>query len=441
MGRKLLTELAVESLQGRATRREIADAGMAGKGGGLYLVVQPTGSKSWALRYRYGGRPRKLTLGLYPAIDLAKARGRAQAALEALDRGEDPAVAKLDAVAQQHRPSADRESFAVLIRRWFEAHAIPRQRSWRETARLIGLKVIEQEDGTRTFEDVPGGIVARWAERAVHGIRRRDIRELLEASKARGATTTANRELSALKTFFAWCVDGEIIDVSPALRLAKPAPENRRTRILTDTELRLVWLAGAAEGYPFGDIVRLLMLTAQRRGEVAGARWTEFDLKARTWTIPKERTKNGLPHLVPLSDAAFAMLEEMPRFKGGNFLFGLGGRTGFTGYSKGKARIDKGVAKLVGAKLDIPEWNLHDLRRTGATGMAKLGVLPHVVEAVLNHISGSKAGVAGIYNLWSYEVEKRDALARWAEHIERVVEPNDAASASNVVTMKRGGAR
>jgi integrase len=439
MGRKLLTDLAVEKLTGGASRREIADAGMASRGGGLYVIVQSTGSKSWALRYRYGGRPRKLTLGQYPAIDLAKARGRAQAALEALDRGEDPAVAQLDAVAQQHRPSADRESFAVLIRRWFEAHAIPRQRSWRETARLIGLKVIEHEDGTRTFEEVPGGIVARWAERAVHGIRRRDIRELLEASKARGATTTANRELSALKTFFGWCVDGEIIEVSPAARLAKPAPENRRTRILTDTELRLAWLAGAAEGYPFGDIVRLLMLTAQRRGEVAGARWVEFDLKARTWTIPKERTKNGLPHLVPLSDTALALLEDMPRFKGGDFLFGLGGRTGFTGYSKGKARIDKRVGELAGATLELPEWNLHDLRRTGATGMAKLGVMPHVVEAVLNHISGSKAGVAGIYNLWSYEAEKREALARWAEHVERVAAVD---AASRVVTMiKRGSAR
>ncbi|ODT26160.1 MAG: hypothetical protein ABS54_07730 [Hyphomicrobium sp. SCN 65-11] len=445
MARKLLTDLAVESLQGRATRREIADAGMPG----LYLVLQPTGAKSWALRYRYGKRPRKLTLGLYPAVTLTKARGRAQDALEALDRGDDPAVAMLAAKDEQHHTSADRDAFGNLIRQWLHDYAIPNQRSWRETARLLGLKVDDaapldgaepQPDGKPSFVDVQGGIAARWAEKAVPRLRRRDIRELLDDSKARGARTTANRELAALKTFLNWCVDREVIEVSPALRIGKPAPENKRTRILTDAELRVIWLAAEAEGYPFGAIVRLLMLTGQRRGEVAGALWPELNLKRREWILPEGRTKNGLPHLGPLSDAAVEILEEMPRCQGGDFLFGLGGRTGFTGYSKGKARIDKRVTEI--AKKALPEWNLHDIRRTVATSMARLGVLPHEVEAVLNHVSGSKAGVAGIYNLYSYEKEKRAALNLWAAHIARIVdvdaEDDQPETGSNVVAIKRG---
>lgn len=427
MARKLLTDLAVENVQGRSSRCEIPDAGMPG----LYLVVQPSGAKSWALRYRYGKRPRKLTVGLYPAVSLARARSRAQDALEALDRGDDPAVAMLAAKDEQHHTAADRDAFGNLLRRWFHDYAIPNQRSWRETARLLGLKVDDTPlpdgaepppDGKPVFVDVKDGIAARWAEKPVPKLRRRDIRELLDDSKARGARTTANRELSALKTFFNWCVDREVIEVSPALRIGKPAPESKRTRLLTDAELRIIWLAAEAEGYPFGAIVRLLMLTGQRRGEVAGAAWSEINLKRREWILPEGRTKNGKPHLVPLPNAAIEILEDVPRFKGGTFLFGLGGRTGFTGYSKGKGRIDKSVRKL--AKAEWPEWNLHDIRRTVATGMARLGVLPHEVEAVLNHVSGSKAGVAGIYNLYSYEKEKRAALERWAEHIARIVDPD-----------------
>ena len=153
--------------------------------------------------------------------------------------------------------------------------------------------------------------------------------------------------------------------------------------------------------------------------EVSGASWPEFDLKARTWLLPSARTKNARTHLVPLSDAALDVLTGLPRFADGPFLFGLGGRTEFTGYSKAKGRIDARVAKL--REKSMPSWTLHDLRRTCATGMARLGIAPHIVEAVLNHISGSRAGVAGIYNLYAYEAEKREALARWEAHVCSIV--------------------
>lgn len=450
--RKLLTPLSIDKLNGTSVRREIADAGMPG----LRLVIQPkpSSSKSWCVRYRYGGRPRKVTLGSYPLIDLVKARQRAKDALETIERGEDPAVEQKTTKAQQHQPGADRDSFGVLIRQWLYGQVIPNTRSWRETARLLGLHVVrevlateERSDGLPTFREVPGGIVARWAERPVPNLRRRDIRELLDGSKTRGARTAVNRELGVLKRFFNWCVDGEIIDASPATRFVKPFAEGKRSRMLSDGELRLIWLAAGQEGYPFGDIVRALILTAQRRTEVAGISRSEFK-GSKSWVLPPERTKNGLPHLVPLSDLTWAILQNVPKFGGGDYVFGLNGQTAFSGYSRGKARLDERIAKLAKkeASGDVPEWDLHDLRRTAATGMARLGVLPHIIEAVLNHVSGSKAGVAGIYNLWTYEAEKRAALELWARHVTRVINLDEKAvkadaaaptgASSNVVPAK-----
>jgi len=425
--RKLLTVLSIDKLTAGEARREIADAGMPG----LRLIIQPKPSdtKSWCVRYRYAGRPRKLTLGTYPVVDLVKARERAKDALERLERGQDPAAEKKIANAAQHAPKTDRDAFGILVRRWLDSHVIPNTRSWWETARLLGLHVVPGETRPAdlpVFREVPGGIVARWAERPVSKIRRRDIHELLDASKARGGRTIVNRELGALKRFFNWCVDAEIVDISPTFRLAKPLAESKRTRILSDAELRLVWRAAEIEGFPFGDIVRLLILTAQRRGEVAGLVRPEIDVRAKAWILPPERTKNGLPHLVPLSTTAVAIISGAPKIVDEDHLYGLGGRTPFSGFSRGKARLDERIAKLAKEEdpraKDMPEWNLHDLRRTVATGMARLGVLPHVVEAVLNHVSGSKAGVAGIYNLWTYEHEKREALELWSRHVRKLSE-------------------
>lgn len=427
MARKLFTDLAVERLKAPAKRREIADAGMPH----LYLVAQPSGVKSWAVRYRYGGRPRKLTVGQFPGVGVIKARERAQAALEALDRGEDPAIKRLADRASQHRPAADPDTFGVLIRAYFSSHLIPHTRSWRQTAGILGLRVIEGDPPA--FEEIPGRLAARWAERPIASIRRRDLIAWSDERKAAGVGRVVNRTLSALGTFFAWCVGREIIDVSPTVGLRKPAQESKRDRLLSDDELRLIWRAAELEGYPFGLIVQVLALTGQRRGEVAGASWSEFDLERRAWLIPAARTKNQRAHLVPVSDAALAILDRVPRYHGGDFLFGLGGRTGFTGFSKTKARLDRRLHDLAGG--DIPDWTLHDLRRTCATGMARIGVLPHVVEAVLNHVDGAKAGVAGIYNLWTYEAEKRDALERWAAYVLRLAAPEAAA---RVVTLRRG---
>lgn len=415
---KVLTDLAIQAIKPKGKRQEIADPRIDG----LFLIVQPTGTKGWTYRYRYGRKARRISLGTYPAIDMAKARTRAEAAVHALERGEDPSIALFGPKREQYLSTADREAFGNLIRRFMHEHAIPSTRSWKETARLLGLTVTEHKGKPPTFEDKPGGIVARWSERPVGGIKRRDISEMLGDSLARGATVTANRELAAVRKFFSWCLGKSIIEVNPALGLPNPAPERRRDRVLSDDELRLIWLAADGEGFAFGDLVKLLLLTGQRRREVSFASWPEFDLKVKHWLIPSSRTKNKRQHLVPLSNLALNVLTEMPRFQGGTFLFGLGGSSGFSGYSKATARFNARIAELT--EHQVKPWTIHDLRRTLATTMARLGVMPHVVEAVLNHISGSKAGVAGIYNVWAYEPEKRAALNLWATHIEKITDPD-----------------
>jgi integrase len=259
------------------------------------------------------------------------------------------------------------------------------------------------------------------------------VRALLADSLARGATVTANRELAGIRKFFSWCIEGDIIEVNPAAGIREPAKETARDRVLSDAELRLVWLAAEGDGYPFGPLVQLLLLTAQRRLEAAGAAWSEFDLTGGNWDLPGKRTKNGRAHSVPLSDAALAVLADIPRFPDGDFVFGSGGRSAFTGYSKAKARLDRRIAEIAGGP--VIAWTLHDLRRTAATRMADIGIFPHVVEEILNHAS-ARSGVAGTYNRSRLEPEKRDGLERWGRYVERLVSP-DAESTVVDITMRR----
>lgn len=417
---KPLTPLAIAQMKPGKNRREVADAAFPG----LSIIVHPSGQKTWAFRYRYARRLRRITIGNFPAIDQAKARRRAETALGALERGEDPTIALFAPKSSQYILRADRDAFGVLIRDYFQKYLIPNTRSWRESARLVGLRLEEQEGKAPTFTDVKGGIVERFAERPVASITRKDLREMIEASRERGATTTINREVGVVRAFLQWCVNADILESNPAAGMAKASPENKRTRVLSDKEIRVIWLAAESEAFPFGDIVRLLLLTGQRRGEVAGALWPEFDLKGRQWLLPAERSKNGLPHLIPLSDPTLAILKGMPRFASGDFVFGLGGRNGFSGFSKGKRRLGETITELNDGEL--PDWDIHDLRRSVATGMAKLGIQPVVIEAALNHVTGVRSSIASVYNLHSYEKEKRDALTRWAEHLIKVADPDAA---------------
>jgi integrase len=196
----------------------------------------------------------------------------------------------------------------------------------------------------------------------------------------------------------------------------RPAEPQSRDRVLTDTELVAIWNACREDDY--GHIVRLLMLSGQRRNEVGGMSWSELNLEQETWCIPGARTKNKRAHTIALPHGALAIIAKAERLANKDHLFGTG-RDGFGGWSRAKAALDRRIDKARGT---MAAWTIHDLRRTVATGMADLGVLPHVIEAALNHISGHKAGVAGVYNRSSYERETRAALARWADHLRSVVE-------------------
>ena len=409
---KLLTAQAVEKLKPGPVRREVADARLTG----LYLVIQPSGTKSWAVRYRYGGRPRKLTLGPYPLIDVAKARQRAADALEALAEGRDPAAEARATKARRGESGSDRNSFGAVARLFIERPARVSNKSWRETARLLGL--VPDPDQPDRLMAAKDGIAARWAERQIDAITRRDVIDLIDEIADR-APISANRTLAALPKLGNWAVSRDILEISFCAGVKPPSPERSRERVLSDDELRWLWQATEADGYPFGRLVQVLMLTGQRRQEVAAMRRTELDLATRTWSLPAERTKNGRANEVPLPEPVVTILEAVPIFGEADYVFSGTGRSPFSGFSRSFTRLNARMTELAGSP--IPHWTLHDLRRTAATGMASIGVAPHVIEAALNHVSGSKAGVAGVYNRFSHSDEKRHALNAWADKIGRII--------------------
>jgi integrase len=220
--------------------------------------------------------------------------------------------------------------------------------------------------------------------------------------------------LAAVRKLFSWAASRDIVPVSPCVGVKPPAAEQSRDRVLSDSELRAVWLAADKLGGPFGALVKLLVLTGQRRDEVAGMCWAEIDLEARLWTLAAERVKNNRPHEVPLSDAAVAVLQALPRI-GDAFVLTTNGESPSSGYSKGKRRLDALLPP------DMPDWRLHDLRRTFASGMAKAGINLPVIERVLNHSSGSFAGVVGIYQRHDFRDEKRRALDTWGGFVTDLV--------------------
>jgi integrase len=207
-----------------------------------------------------------------------------------------------------------------------------------------------------------------------------------------------------------------LVFANPVAHTNKRA-ERPRDRVLKDPELRLIWRA--LNGGQYATIIKLLMLTAQRVNEIAGLRWSEIDSGYRLISLPAERTKNARPHEIPISPTVRALLQERPKIAGRDLIFGKPGGGPFSGLSRCKERLDARIAELNSGQ-PIAPWVHHDLRRSAAAGMADIGIQPHIIEAVLNHVSGHKGGIAGIYNRATYSAEKAQALARWDEHIASV---------------------
>ena len=241
-------------------------------------------------------------------------------------------------------------------------------------------------------------------------IDRRTIAVLLGQVETASGPIARNRLRSSLSAFFGWAIQEGLAEVNPVQGTGKADEGNSRDRVLTPDELRLLWRSLGDDS--FSDVVRLLLLTGQRRSEIGKLAWSEIDLDRKLIMLPAERVKNSRNHEVPLSMQALAIIDRQPR--SGNFVFG--GR-GQSSWWEGKAALDQ--------RLGIAPWRLHDLRRTCATMMAELGVQPHIIEAMLNHVSGHKAGVAGIYNRARYEGEMRAALQRWADHVDKITHIDD----------------
>lgn len=402
MKRKSLSAKEVEHLAATEARQEVP----VGTPAGLYLVVQSSGAKSWAMRYRWHGKPRKLTLGAYPDVTLAVARSRAQAAVDGLDDGIDPAAVKAEEEARQP------DTCESVADEWIARH-LDVNVDWPDAVRIL-----------------KNNIVKPWKHKLITEINRADVLRVLDAVVDRGAAVQANRTLAVLRAWFNWCVERGILPVSPANGIKPPTVETSRDRVLTSDELREVWTATKSLGYPFAPFTRLLLLLAQRRGEVSGMRWCDIDMDKAMWTLPKEQTKSGRVHDCPLSKAALEILKALPRFKyigedgkekHGEYVWTTtSGRKPVNGFSKMKARIDTATLKRrtdAGLKENIAEWTLHDLRRSAATHMASAGVAPHILSAILNHTPGSQQGITSIYNRFRYTEERRAALQAWSEYV------------------------
>lgn len=383
----MLTDTKVASIKPPATGQvEYPDAKVTG----LRLRVGAGGAKTWTLRRRVGSKVINRKIGTYPATSLAKARETALGMIEALE-------------ASGTTEPLDR-TFKQAAQRWIEDKKRPAP-----IERQLELHVYPA-----------------WGERKLIEIKRADVRDLIRGLEGE---ILPNRVLASLKSIFSHAVKQDWLEHSPADHVDKPKAEAARERVLSMDEIARVWRAAGLLGYPGGPWTRLLILTGQRRSEVAGMRWADLDLEAGTWSLTSGQTKAKRASLVPLSGAALAIISDMPRI--GDYVFGTSANTPMRGFAREKALIDQ----FLGSKGEglAEAWRFHDLRRSAATHMVRLGIPELVVSRVLNH---AVQGVTGkVYALHSYAPEKRHALDTWAAEIDRAV---NGERGGNVVQLGRG---
>jgi integrase len=331
------------------------------------------------VRYRINGTQVVRSIGRHGALTPDTARARAKQLLGTVAGGTDPFQAQLGG-----------EGFAVAVERYLE-----RKRS--------SLKPTSFAEAARYLR----GLSAPLHSLRLAQIDRRKIAALLGEIETSSGPVARNRLRSALSAFFAWCITEGLIDVNPVAGTAKADEGGSRERVLTHDELRALWRA--LDDGPFSSVVRLLLLTGCRRNEIGHLQWSEIDLARAQINLPAARVKNGRDHTVPLSTQALAILARQPRRNSSDYLWGA---RGFNDWDYAKKQLDQ--------RAGIAEWTLHDCRRSCATGMAELGTQPHIIEAVLNHQSGHKGGVAGIYNRAKYSDDMRRALQLWADHLTKI---------------------
>jgi integrase len=353
---------------------------------GLGVRVTASGSKTYLAQYTLHGQKRRIPLGNCSAVSLAKARDAVRAIMGDVAKGIDPAVDR------KRKAAGEALTLRTLLSDWQALHLASKRPSYAtETVRALRYAF-------GRYFDLPAADLSRAI-----------VVKTLDAMARNGRVAMAARTAAYGKAAYGWAVKRGSLSANPFLNLPVAAA-TKRERVLTDDELAAIWRATDGPG-PFNGIVRMLVLTAQRRREASGMTWAELSGDFSTWIIPASRAKNGTTHIVPLSEPAQDLLRAAPKF--GELIFhGLHGS--FNNFSKAKAALD--------AKSGVTNWRLHDLRRTTATGLQRLGVRLEVTEQVLGHVSGTRAGIVGVYQRHDFALEKRAALQAWGAHVLAVVE-------------------
>jgi integrase len=399
MAKLTLTAKALAGLKPGPKRADYFDSGLSG----FHVRVTPTGVKTFSVLYRHAGRLRRLSIGTYPPWTLADAREAATEALRAASKGKDPA-------AEKKRDRAA-ETFGELADAYVERWAKPRKKSWREDERIIKANLLPRFKHTRAKD-----------------LARADVRVMLEEI-ADGAPIMANRVLACGRRIYSWAITQDIVEANPFAGLPRPAPETRRDRVLSETEIKAVWKAIDAEPVELGGLFALRLITAQRGAEVSTMRWADVD--GQWWTIPAERSKNKLPHRVWLSTSAVEILARIravrqasknPRRRESPYVF------------QNRLRPEEPIHELqkvfqrIRAAAGV-DFTAHDLRRTAASLMTGMGISRLVVGKILNH---AEPGVTAVYDRHAYDSEKQAALKRWADRLEEIITGKPAAKVVSI---------
>lgn len=404
----------IKSLKPKSTRYDFREK----SGNGFAIRVFPSGEKSWIYLYTFEGRKRRLTLGNYPTLSLAKARQAHRDALSILTTGEDPGLIKKN----EKKEARDSSTVIGLIDEYIERWAKPNKRSWEEDKRIL----------MRNIQPI-------WGNRKAASITRRDVILLLDSIKER-APIAANRTLAVVRRMFNFAIERDLISASPCAAIKAPSKENQCTRCLTIDEIKLFWnsLNKSDETDTNKDIVKmspqtklalkLQLVTAQRKGEVIGAEWKDIDLTNRVWTIPAAKAKNNNPHRVPLSDFALELLHEIKKLCGNSQWLFPAARVNkpITGEA-----ISKALLRSIPA-IGTEPFTPHDIRRTGATHMTAMGISRLVVSKILNHTDNNS--ITAVYDRHSYDAEKRHALDAWAQKLKEFID--GSAPSNNVLPFK-----
>jgi len=394
------TTIAKFKIEAGKTEHIEFDEGMPGFG--MRIRVGNKGEhRTFIAQYKIGDKHRRITLGDVRKVNLEDARKEAKRIFGKVVHGHDPANEK------EERRAAASQTLDAVITRYLEA-------------RSSKLK-------PRSMVQVTWHLQKNWQslhKLAIASIARANVAATLSVMAKNQGAVTANRARAALSAMFRWAIGEGLCDNNPVTGTNRQTENGHRERSLSDSEVAKVWLTAPNNDY--GNIVRLLILTGCRREEIGNMTWSELDLDARMLTIPKERTKNGMEHIVPLADAAISIIRDVKRRGNRDYVFGIArARGGYSGWSAGKRRLDKAVG--------FEDWRLHDLRRTVRTGLGKLGVQPHIAEAVLNHLPPK---LIRTYDRNTYAAEKRDALDKWATHLKV---PVAQATGANVTAIRKGG--